>query len=67
MTVTAAEIAALVAADRDEAHENALDAFHAIEALQSTATWMELPISVRRVLSASHAALGAIADAIGGE
>lgn len=50
--------------DRDEAHENAVDALRAIEALQSCLTWQELPMSVRRVLCASHAALGSIADAI---
>ena len=49
-------------ADREEAHENACEAFHAIEALQRCDTWQELPLSVRRQLSASHAALGAIAD-----
>lgn len=67
MPVTQAEIAAIVNNDRDEAHDNALDAFHAIEALQNTATWMQLPIGIRRQLCASHAVLGAIADAIGGE
>ena len=49
-------------ADREEAHENACEAYHAIEALQRCDTWQELPLSVRRLLSASHAALGAIAD-----
>jgi hypothetical protein len=51
-------------ADRDEAHENACDALHAIRALQATDTWHELPLSVRRLLCASHATLGAIADSI---
>lgn len=50
--------------DRDEAHEHAVDGLRAIEALQSTNTWHELPLSVRRALCASHAALGSIADAI---
>lgn len=49
-------------ADREEAHENACEAYHAIEALQRTDTWQELPLAVRRVLSASHAVLGALAD-----
>jgi hypothetical protein len=53
--------------DRDEAHENACEAYHAIEALQRCATWMDLPLSVRRLLSASHAALGVIATGIAGE
>lgn len=51
-------------ADREEAHENACDAYHAIEALQCTETWQELPLSVRRLLCASHATLGAMADHI---
>ena len=51
-------------ADRDEAHDNACDAFHAIEALQRCDTWQELPLSVRRLLCASHAALGALADGL---
>ena len=45
-------------ADREEAHENACDAFHAIEALQRTDTWLELPLAVQRQLSAAHATLG---------
>jgi hypothetical protein len=53
--------------DRDEAHENACEAYHAIEALQRCDTWMDLPLSVRRLLSASHAALGAIATGLAGE
>lgn len=67
MTVTVTEVAALVVADREEAHENALDAYHALEALQVTATWQLLPISIRRQLCASHAALGAIADGLAGD
>ena len=67
MPVTQAEIAAAIQNDREEAHENACDAYYAIEALQCTATWLQLPLSVRRQLSASHAALGAIADALAGE
>lgn len=52
------------AADREEAHENACEAYHAIEALQRCDTWQELPIGVRRLLCASHAALGALADGL---
>ena len=66
MTVTQSEIAALIENDREEAHENACEAYHAIEALQRTATWMELPLSARRQLSAAHAALGMLADALVG-
>lgn len=66
MAVTQAEIAALISNDREEAHEDALDAYHAIEALQSTATWQVLPLSVRRQLCASHALLGGIADELAG-
>ena len=50
MTVTQSEIAALIDADREDAHENACEALHAIRALQSTGTWMQLPLSVRRRL-----------------
>lgn len=66
MAVTQAEIAALIANDREEAHEDACDALYAIEALQSTATWQVLPLSVRRQLCASHALLGGIADELAG-
>ena len=55
-----------LANDRDEAYDNAIDAFRAIEALQATATWLDLPIGLRRQLCASHATLTAIANAIGG-
>jgi hypothetical protein len=67
MTVTQSEIAALIDADREEAHENACEALHAIRALQSTGTWMQLPLSARRQLSAAHATLGVLADALVGE
>jgi hypothetical protein len=67
MGVTQSEVAALIDADREEAHENACEAFHAIEALQRTSTWMELPLSVQRQLAAAHATLGALADALVGE
>jgi hypothetical protein len=53
--------------DREQAHESACEAFHAIEALQRCDVWLDLPLSVRRVISCSHAALGAIADGIAGE
>ena len=53
--------------DREEAHENACEAYHAIEALQSCQTWMELPFGVRQVLCAAHASLGMIADGLAGE
>ena len=60
---TTAALAALMN-DREEAYDNACDAFNAIEALQATDTWQALPLSIRRLLCASHAALGAIADGI---
>lgn len=53
--------------DRDAAHEAACEAFHAIESLQRTDVWLDLPLSVRHAISCSHAALGAIADGIAGE
>ena len=64
MTVTKSEIAVLIQNDREEAHENACEAYHALEALQRTATWMELPLSVRKALCTAHASLGMLADAI---
>lgn len=67
MPVTQSEIASFIAADRDEAHENACEAFHAIEALQATGVWLQLPVSARRQLSAAHATLGMLADALVGE
>ena len=64
-TETAVEIALRIRQnDREEAHENACDAYHAIEALQRTDLWQDLPVESRRVLSAAHAHLGALADAI---
>jgi hypothetical protein len=65
-TETAAEITLRIRqADREEAHENACDAFHAIEALQCTDLWASLPIETRRALSAAHAHLDALTDALG--
>ena len=52
--------------DREEAHENCCDAFHAIEALQATETWKTLPHSVQLAICAAHASLGAIADGLAG-
>ena len=64
---TAAEITLRIRQnDREEAHENACDAYHAIEALQRCDTWMDLPVETRRVLSTAHAHLGALADALAG-
>ena len=51
-------------ADREEAYDNACDAYNAIEALQRCDAWQELPLSLRRLLCASHATLGALADAL---
>lgn len=62
MPVTATEIAALVAADRDHATDAAIDGINAIEALQSTATWEQLPLAARRQLCASHALLIQVAS-----
>jgi hypothetical protein len=64
-TYTAALIDAREA-DQEEAHENACEAYHAIEALQRCDTWLELPLSVQRQLSAAHATLGILADALAG-
>jgi hypothetical protein len=51
-------------ADMLNAHDGSCDAFNAIEALQSTHLWEELPIATRRVLCSAHAHLGALADAL---
>jgi hypothetical protein len=48
------------------AHDNTCDGFHAIEALQRTDLWQDLPIETRRVLCAAHAHLGVLADALAG-
>lgn len=64
---TAAEIALRIRQnDRETAHDNACDAYHAIEALQRTDLWQDLPLESRRALSAAHAHLGALADALAG-
>ena len=64
---TAAEITLRIRQnDREEAHDNACDGFHAIEALQRTDLWQDLPAETRRVLCAAHAHLGALADALAG-
>jgi len=64
---TAVEIALRIRQnDQEEAHENACDGFHAIEALQRTDLWQDLPAETRRVLCAAHAHLGALADALAG-
>ena len=52
--------------DRNEAHDNTCDGFHAIEALQRTDLWKDLPIKTRRVLCAAHAHLGVLADTLAG-
>lgn len=59
-----AELLAARMTDREQAHEHTCDAYHAIEALQGTHLWEELPIETRRVLCATHAHLGALADAL---
>lgn len=59
-----AELLAAREADREQAHEHTCDAYNAIGALQGTLLWEELPIETRRVLSAAHAHLGALADAL---
>ena len=65
-TETAAEITLRIRqADREEAYEHACDAFAAIEALQGTDLWLDLPIETRRALSAAHAHLDALTDALG--
>lgn len=66
MTVTTAEVASLIQADREQAHDTALEAYYALEALQATGTWLTLPLPVRRQLCASHALLGGMADVIAG-
>ena len=50
--------------DLEEAHDNAIDALRAIEALQATDTWHAIPRAIQLTLCASHAALGGIADGL---
>ena len=59
-----AELLAIREADREAAHDHGCEAYNAIEALQSTHLWLELPVATRRALSAAHAHLGALTDAI---
>jgi hypothetical protein len=47
-------------ADLEEAHDHCCDVFNAIEALQGTELWRELPLATRRALSAAHAHVGAL-------
>lgn len=50
--------------DLEEAHDHSVDAINALEALQCTDLWIRLPVETRRVLSAAHAHLAALADTL---
>jgi hypothetical protein len=50
--------------DREAADEAACAAITALEALQSTDTWTELPLAVQRDLSRAHGVLLAMANAM---
>jgi hypothetical protein len=47
--------------DRYAAHNSAHDALGAIEALQSTETWLLLPLDVQRQISRTHGLLAGLA------
>ena len=50
--------------DLEEAHDHSVDACDALEALQTTDLWCQLPIETRRALCAAHAHLAALADTL---
>jgi hypothetical protein len=52
------------ATDLEEAHDHSVDAIDALEALQVTDLWGQLPIETRRALCAAHAHLAALADTL---
>ena len=51
--------------DMTEAYDNSVDIVSAIEGLQSTSTWLAMPIETRRILCAAHAHTGALAFTLG--
>jgi len=46
--------------DRDEAHEATATAMDAIEALQATDTWFDLPHEARQAISRAHGVMAAL-------
>ena len=50
--------------DRETAHEATLDGLTALEALQSTDVWLQLPLDVQRHLSRAHGVLSALSTAM---
>lgn len=50
--------------DLEEAHDHSVDACNAIESLQVTDLWGQLPIETRRAICAAHAHLAALADTL---
>ena len=50
--------------DRETAHEATIDGLAALEALQSTEVWLQLPLDVQRHLSRAHGVLSALATAM---
>ncbi len=64
MTTTTSPLMAAWQNDMEEAHDNAIDALRAIEALQATDTWHAMPRSVQLTLCASHAALVGITNGL---
>ncbi len=50
--------------DRETAHEATIDGLAALEALQSTDVWLQLPLDVQRHLSRAHGVLNALSAAM---
>lgn len=50
--------------DRETAHEATIDGLAALEALQSTDVWLQLPLDVQRQLSRAHGVLNALSAAM---
>jgi hypothetical protein len=58
------EFSPYVTSDLEEAHDHSVDAIDALESLQCTDLWPQLPLETRRALSAAHAHLAALADTL---
>lgn len=57
-------VATTTGMDRDDAHTAAVEAAQAIQDLQRTITWLELPLDIQRQISCTHATLQAMATAM---
>lgn len=58
------QFSAATEADLEEAYNQSIDACLAIEELQQTDLWRDLPIESRRAICAARAHMGALIDAL---